>query len=650
MTLFVDKKSGKLFCMNLDNCTGKYFMYNGIDEYEYITFAYKLVKPQSVFVDAGAHMGTYSIILADKCKEVHSFECQPDTYDNLCCGIESNNIKNIKAHKCALGEKEDVGVLYQTTKDGGGSTLYKNVTEITNAEIISQYRIEIKNLDSFNIKNISLIKIDVEGFELNVIKGASETLKENNYPPIIFEAWNDDWFIPNKRCLFEYIRTETPYTIYSFKNVEHIFLAIKDEDFPPELREYVDDNDDKVIIYNDIETLIKFYQDNQYDKIVYWKEWYKLIQHYKSKRQYRLAYECIQNCLKLVPKCSVDLLNFELSCIAHLIGKYQEGYEACDKAQFSDLQFYIRNEALYNHKYYMSKLPFERIIDIVPDNMPELFFPSSSSIIPREKGFYINVRAVNYNIRPNGTYFIRNDKEICITRNFICELDEDFNIIKTTELVDNSSHPVYNYKRIKGFEDIRLISNNDFFTINLETNPKNTPQVCYCKFNIENGDIYHLKPLQISEEIKCEKNWSPFIKDGEIHFIYKYKPISIYKLDKETEQPVFVKNIDSHPDLNISEFRGSAGLIPYNNGYLGTIHQVYHGHGVLRFYFHRFIWLDNDLTTMKFSKIFFFHNPDIEYNVSICHSPQGLLVPFSIRDNCSKLGILSYSNLEALFS
>src|SRR5690606_4297210 len=84
-----------------------------------------------------------------------------------------------------------------------------------------------------------------------------------------------------------------------------IFLAIKEEDLPLELKEYLDDDDEKVIIYNPVDTLIKFYQDNQYDKIVYWKEWFKLIQHYKSKRQYRLAYECIQICLKLVTKCNI---------------------------------------------------------------------------------------------------------------------------------------------------------------------------------------------------------------------------------------------------------------------------------------------------------------------------------------------------------
>jgi hypothetical protein len=58
-------------------------------------------------------------------------------------------------------------------------------------------RMIIIPLDSMQYEKVRLIKIDVEGHELQVLQGAEHTLRENNYPPIIFEAWT--WKFPEKR-------------------------------------------------------------------------------------------------------------------------------------------------------------------------------------------------------------------------------------------------------------------------------------------------------------------------------------------------------------------------------------------------------------------------------------------------------------------
>jgi hypothetical protein len=61
-------------------------------------------------------------------------------------------------------------------------------------------------LDLLTFSDVKLIKIDVEGHELEVLQGGVETIKANNYPPIIFEAWaQKPWYQKKRKALFDYI-------------------------------------------------------------------------------------------------------------------------------------------------------------------------------------------------------------------------------------------------------------------------------------------------------------------------------------------------------------------------------------------------------------------------------------------------------------
>ena len=50
--------------------------------------------------------------------------------------------------------------------------------------------VELRTIDSFALSNVSLMKIDVEGFEIPVLKGAEITIRRNNLPVIIIELWH----------------------------------------------------------------------------------------------------------------------------------------------------------------------------------------------------------------------------------------------------------------------------------------------------------------------------------------------------------------------------------------------------------------------------------------------------------------------------
>lgn len=200
----------------------------GIPEHPLIKWAMKSVFSKNKnFVDIGAHVGTYSILFASnkRCKNVVSFECQKNTYNYLCANIALNNSGNITAHNVALGSPEQEGsaTLKVISVDGGGSSI---VDLPTHKNAFRSEIVEVKTLDKFNIEDIGLIKIDVEGNELNVLKGAVETLKKSNYPKILFEAWSHDWFVEQKKELFSFLQ-DIGYGIIPINGYSEMFIAEK---------------------------------------------------------------------------------------------------------------------------------------------------------------------------------------------------------------------------------------------------------------------------------------------------------------------------------------------------------------------------------------------------------------------------------------
>lgn len=169
-------------------------------------------------LDIGAHTGTYAISLAHLCNKVYSFEPQQMTYYALCGSVALSNIQNINCLKYGLGSTEQVGIqtLNIVSDDGGGSTLHGG--NGSGGNILKTENIEVKTLDRFNITNIGFIKMDVEDNELNVLQGALNTLKNSNYPKILFESntYNEK--------LFNFLK-ELKYNIIPISGFNNMFLA-----------------------------------------------------------------------------------------------------------------------------------------------------------------------------------------------------------------------------------------------------------------------------------------------------------------------------------------------------------------------------------------------------------------------------------------
>jgi FkbM family methyltransferase len=193
-----------------------------------IKWVEQFVNPDSIFLDIGAHVGTYTINLAPKCKKVYAFEAQRLTYYQLCGGIVLNNFTNVYAFNngiCGPDESGKILDLNIISEDGGGSTFDKSSIEPRNESILNTEKVFMKCIDDFDIEpNISLIKIDVENYELQVIQGCLNTIKKSNYPKILFETWVENWNVSKKENLFSFL-TSIGYKIFPISGINNMFLA-----------------------------------------------------------------------------------------------------------------------------------------------------------------------------------------------------------------------------------------------------------------------------------------------------------------------------------------------------------------------------------------------------------------------------------------
>ena len=156
----------------------------GLFEDSLIEWSRQFCSLDSVFVDVGAHTGTYSVLLAPRCLEVHAFEPQRETYYGLAGSVALSGTRNVVCHECALGDKEGTMDLHVVSQDGGGSTLLVPPVCTPVSETRS---VQVKTLDDCVFPaRVGFIKMDVEGFESNVMEGGAR-LMERDRPTILSE-------------------------------------------------------------------------------------------------------------------------------------------------------------------------------------------------------------------------------------------------------------------------------------------------------------------------------------------------------------------------------------------------------------------------------------------------------------------------------
>jgi FkbM family methyltransferase len=179
-----------------------------------------------VAIDVGASYGFVSEYLAGAFHKVKSFEIVPQIRECLIENVSYRALAAVEVFPYGLGEEEGEIDVYFNPIYTGHSSHYKNI-DIQNDEPL---QCEVRTLDSFEFDEVDFIKIDVEGFELQVLRGALETIKRHR-PVITTEhsmqtpsaVKNSFGVVELMESLdYEYIRTIGGDFIWSPKEYNHI--------------------------------------------------------------------------------------------------------------------------------------------------------------------------------------------------------------------------------------------------------------------------------------------------------------------------------------------------------------------------------------------------------------------------------------------
>lgn len=131
-------------------------------------------------IDVGANVGLYSYRFARLFRYVESFEPIPSCAEI----INSSKLPNVTVHKSALSNQQGQATLNIPATGEPEATCFASLSnQFAETDILT---VDLQTLDSFEFSDVDLIKIDVEGHELEVLQGGLETLKRES-PSLLIE-------------------------------------------------------------------------------------------------------------------------------------------------------------------------------------------------------------------------------------------------------------------------------------------------------------------------------------------------------------------------------------------------------------------------------------------------------------------------------
>ncbi|HMT09460.1 MAG TPA: FkbM family methyltransferase [Pyrinomonadaceae bacterium] len=236
-SLRVDLKDGRKLWVNLTTGMQETVFFHGEFEVPITEITRQLVDVGDTCLDIGANYGWYTTLFASVVKdqgEVHSFEPVPVTFAELTRNRElMGSPANVKINNLALGDTPGTITLnfFEGEPTGHASIATKDTATSDSFEC------KMITLDSYleenDIKTVDFVKVDIEGAELMMLRGARALFSGTKLPVILMEMAlqqsSNFGYVPND--LIEFIRSNGDYEFFKVNELEHKLVKI--EGFAP---------------------------------------------------------------------------------------------------------------------------------------------------------------------------------------------------------------------------------------------------------------------------------------------------------------------------------------------------------------------------------------------------------------------------------
>ncbi len=189
-----------------------------------------------VIFDVGANRGGYTAEVLKRLPsaQIHSFEPAQKTFEILRENIHSNRVV---LNNCGLSDKESEEILYYNAEASGMASIYKRPLEYAGVSFSKSEKVRLDTIDNYCKRNgiefIHLLKLDVEGHELSVLKGAQKMLEERKIGAIQLEFggcnidsrtyFRDFWFLLHENYTVNRILIDGFYEIKAYEELLEIF-------------------------------------------------------------------------------------------------------------------------------------------------------------------------------------------------------------------------------------------------------------------------------------------------------------------------------------------------------------------------------------------------------------------------------------------